>query len=341
MILNRLYRLIARWLSPAGENARLSILIYHHVLPEPDLLFPNEVTRATFEVQMASLAAVFNVLPLVEAIERMKAGTLPERAACITFDDGYADNVTIALPILHRLGLTATFFIATDYLNGGCMFNDTVIEAIRRARHDTLDLTGLDLGCHDVSSIAAKRYAISQILPVIKRLPLQKREANARRISELATSSPLPDDLMMTTEQLRYLHACGMEIGGHTAGHPILANLGSDAVKQEIQAGKTILEDLLDAPVRLFAYPNGKPGVDFLLAQAEIVRELGFVAAVATHGGVATPSTNPFLLPRFTPWRSGACTFVPELLNNLRRCGVFRKSAVLGCQHQMSEIRLN
>ena len=277
MILNRIYRSIAELLSPSGENARLSILIYHHVLAEQDSLFPNEVTRATFEVQMASLKAVFNVLPLGEAIERMKAGTLPARAACITFDDGYADNVTIALPVLQRLGLVATFFIATDYLNGGRMFNDTVIEAIRRAQCDTLDLTELDLGWHDVSSDAAKRHAIAQILPVIKRLPLQEREEKARRISELAKSSPLPDNLMMTTEQLRYLHSWGMEIGGHTAGHPILANLSAEAMKHEIQAGKVFLEDLLDAPVRLFAYPNGKPGVDFLPEQAEIVRELGFV----------------------------------------------------------------
>ena len=339
MILNRLYRFIANLLSPAGENARLSILIYHHVLPEQDPLFPNEVTQATFEVQMASLKAVFNVLPLGEAIERMKAGTLPARAACITFDDGYADNVTIALPVLQRHGLVATFFIATDYLNGGRMFNDTVIEAIRLARCDTLDLTELDLGCHDLSSDAAKRHAIAQILPVIKRLPLREREAKAMRISELAMNLSLPDNLMMTTEQLRYLHSWGMEIGAHTAGHPILANLSAEAVKQEIHAGKAFLEDMLAAPVRLFAYPNGKPGVDFLHAQAEIVREMGFVAAVATHGGVATPATDTFLLPRFTPWRSSACAFVPELLNNLR--GSISKSADLASQRRISEVQIS
>jgi len=320
MIVSSLYKFIANQLSPAGKNARLSVLIYHRVLPERSTLFPGEVTRATFDAQMAHLKAVFNVLPLVEAVERIKAGTLPARAACITFDDGYADNVTVALPILQRHGLTATFFIATGYLNGGRMFNDTVIEAIRRAGCDSLDLTELGLGLHDLSTDTAKRHAIGQILPVLKCLPLGQREAKANRIGELATSDPLPDNLMMTTEQVRHLHLAGMEIGGHTAGHPILAKLSGEAVKQEILAGKKFLEDTLGTTVRLFAYPNGKPGVDFCREQADIVRELGFVAAVTTQSGVATLSSDLFLLPRATPWRLNAKFFVPELLGNLRNC---------------------
>lgn len=318
MLVSRLFKFIANRLSPAGADARLSILIYHRVLAEADLIFPNEVTSASFDVQMASLKAVFNVLPLAEAVERMKAGTLPARAACITFDDGYADNVTIALPILLRHGLTATFFIATAYLDGGRMFNDTVIEAIRRARCESLDLSELGLGQHDLSTLVGKRCAIQEILPKLKPLPLDERESNAIRISELACSTPLPDDLMMTTGQVRHLHLSGMEIGGHTARHPILAALSAEEAKQEMLTGKQFLEEALGTRVRLFAYPNGKVGVDFLHEQAAIVRECGFEAAFATHSGVASLASDPFLLPRFTPWRLNRKFFIPELLGNLR-----------------------
>ena len=319
MIASSIYKLIGNALSPAGRRARLSILIYHRVLADTDPLFPNEPTAASFDRQMALLKSVFTVLPLHEAAARLQAGTLPARAACITFDDGYADNLTLATPILKKHGLHATFFIATAYLNGGRMFNDTVIEAIRRSPLRTLNLDELGLGKFDISGNEAKARAIGQILPQVKYLPLGAREQAAARIAELTQCGPLPDDLMMTTGQLQALHAAGMEIGGHTARHPILAKLDADAARTEIAAGKTFLEQTLNTPIRLFAYPNGKPGTDYRPEQAAIVRELGFDAAVSTQWGSATQSSDPFQLPRFTPWSSKPARFVPMLLGNLRR----------------------
>jgi len=310
--------MIANRCSPAGERARLSILTYHRVLAEQDALFPNEVTAQRFDQQMSLLKRVFNVLPLEEAVERLKSGTLPERAISITFDDGYADNVTIALPILQRHGLAATFFIATAYLNGGRMFNDTVIEVIRRSTDDFLDLECMGLGTHVVSSAVAKVSAINHILSQVKYLPEQAREEKVALLCTHVRCGQLPDNLMMTTQQLKDLHQAGMGIGAHTAHHPILAGMSADAVRQEIVEGRQFLEALLGLSVNLFAYPNGKPGVDFMPEQAHIVRELGFAAAVTTQSGAATRSSDGFQLPRFTPWRSNSAYFIPELLLNLR-----------------------
>ena len=77
--------------------------------------------------------ANFNVISLADGVAGLKRGCLPPRALSITFDDGYRDNHDIALPILLQLGLPATFFVATGFLDGGRMFNDTVIEAVRFA----------------------------------------------------------------------------------------------------------------------------------------------------------------------------------------------------------------
>lgn len=319
MLLNTLYRPMAGLLSPAGPKARLSILIYHRVLAETDPLFPDEATAESFDRQMGWVKQVFRVLPLPEAVARLKAGTLPARAACITFDDGYADNLTQALPILQRHGLHATFFVATAYLNGGRMFNDTVIEAVRRAGAAEADFTDLGLGRHDLSSPRARQAAIGSLLPQVKYLPLDEREARVAEIARRLTDAPLPDDLMMTTEQLKALHGAGMEIGGHTDRHPILAKLDDAAVRAEIAAGKEWLEARLGARVGLFAYPNGKPGQDYLPAQAAIPRALGLDAAVSTLWGVAVKGSDPYQLPRFTPWSSSPARFMPQLLNNLRR----------------------
>lgn len=314
-----LYRLAASWFSPAGANARLSILIYHRVQAETDPLFPTEATVESFDRQMAQVKRVFNVLPLPEAVARLKAGTLPPRAACITFDDGYADNLTLATPILHKHGLNATFFIATAYLNGGRMFNDTVIEAIRRADDAHIDLRALDLGEHDVSTPQAKATAIGHILPIVKYLPLGRREDTVAELARRVTRQPLPDDLMMTTEQLKALHAAGMEIGGHTDRHPIIAKLDDAATRDEIAAGKEWLEARLGSKVRVFAYPNGRPGSDYRPEQARIVESLGIEGAVSTQYGVSTRATDPWQLRRFTPSWGGPKRFVPMLINNLRQ----------------------
>jgi peptidoglycan/xylan/chitin deacetylase (PgdA/CDA1 family) len=215
-------RMLGSLLSPAGARSRLSILIYHRVLSTPDPLFPLEVDAARIETQMQLVSTHFNVLPLAEAVERLQSGSLPTRAACITFDDGYADNAEIALPILQRHGLNATFFIATDYLDGGRMWNDDVIKAVRDAGGPELDLRSLGLGQHVVRNAVEKRSAIDAILGLIKYLPEQGCEQQAARIAEIAQVA-MPTNLMMTTPQVRALHAAGMTIGGHTAHHPILA----------------------------------------------------------------------------------------------------------------------
>jgi peptidoglycan/xylan/chitin deacetylase (PgdA/CDA1 family) len=321
MLSTILYRTIANLLSPSGSAGRLSILIYHRVLPDTDTLFPNEVTAERFDLQLSLLKQVFNVIPLPEAIELLKVGKLPARAASITFDDGYADNVTEALPILIKHGLHATFFIATAYLNGGRMFNDTVIEAIRRCPYQNLDLRSIGLDNHEVATNQAKRQAIEAILPKVKYLPVEQRERRVAEVARLATHENLPDNLMMTTAQLRMLHNSGMEIGGHTHRHPILAGLDEQSVRSEIAAGLDWLEQTLNNKIRVFAYPNGKLGVDYLPEQAHTLRQLGFIGAVSTQHGSATHTSDAFQLPRFTPWQTEATRFIPMLLNNLRYAG--------------------
>ena len=81
---------------------------------------------------MRVLARYFRPCGLAEGLRQLRDGGLPPRSVAVTFDDGYADNARIALPILREARVPATFFIATSYLDGGRMWNDTVIEAVRR-----------------------------------------------------------------------------------------------------------------------------------------------------------------------------------------------------------------
>ena len=305
-----------RWMSPAGASARLSVLIFHRVLPEPDVIFPDEMSAARFDCVCGWLASWFNVLPLDNAVAALKAGTLPARAACITFDDGYADNFRIARPILQRHALTATFFIATGFLDGGRMWNDTLIESIRRSNSLSLDLSSLGLGVHPIGSISERQSAIAALLKQTKYLAVQERVAVTEQIARLAEVQ-LPHDLMMTSSDVKAMRHGGMQIGAHTVSHPILAALSDDDARKEIEGSKVFLEQLLGERVGLFAYPNGKPGEDYAPQTVKIVRGLDFDAAISTQWGASSMADDLFQIQRFTPWDKTRLRFGVRLLRNL------------------------
>lgn len=314
-----------RLLSPTGGRGRLSVLIFHRVLREVDPLFPDEVDAARFDALLGWVKSWFNVLPLDEAIRRLQDGSLPARAAALTFDDGYADNHDVALPLLQRHRLPCSFFVATGFLDGGRMWNDTLIEAVRRCTRPSLDLRGLldasgaDLGLHVLGDDVHRRSALGGLINRIKYLTPQARLACVDEIAVRAEVR-LPTDLMMTGGQVRALRHAGMQIGAHTVTHPILATLTPQQAADEIERSRSALQALLGERVGLFAYPNGKPGTDYLPAvHPGIVRELGFDAAVSTRWAAARRGDDVFQIPRFTPWDRGRLKFGMRLARNLFR----------------------
>jgi peptidoglycan/xylan/chitin deacetylase (PgdA/CDA1 family) len=310
-----LIRALFSAVSPAGQQGKLAIFIFHRVFPAPDALMPDEPDIARFDEIMGWLARWFNVLPLDEAIARLKNGDLPPRAAAITFDDGYADNLACAVPILKKHGLSATFFIATGYLDGGRMWNDTLIESVRLTTLPTLDATRFGLGNLPFASIENKRSAIDKLILAIKHLPAAARHEAVEYVRE-SCGCVLPDNLMLTTPQLRELHFSGMGVGAHTVSHPILARQPDADARREIADSRDFLEGLLKERVPLFAYPNGKLGRDYLPKHVEMVRELGFTAAVSTNWGVGAEGSDLYQLPRFTPWGHSKLGFGTRLLRN-------------------------
>jgi peptidoglycan/xylan/chitin deacetylase (PgdA/CDA1 family) len=308
----------ARMAMSVASRDRLSVLIYHRVPAEPDELLPGEPCAAEFERTMRWVKSVFNVIPLAEGVAGIKSGKLPPRALAITFDDGYANNATVAAPILKRLGLHATFFIATGFLDGGRMFNDTVIEAVRDCRDEQLDLTDLGLGVHATVTLEQRRRAIDATLTGIKYRPKTERAALASAVA-LAAGARLPTTLMMTSEQAAGLAREGFELGGHTVTHPILAQVDLGTARDEIERGRRRVDEISGRRTRLFAYPNGRPQRDYVKASVELVRELGFEGAVTTSNGAASVGSSPYEIPRFTPWDERPTRFGPQLWSNLAR----------------------
>ncbi len=284
------------------------ILAYHRVLEIPDPLRAGDIQASCFIKQMRTLARFFNVLPLPSAIDNMKNGTLPARAVSITFDDGYADNYRVAWPVLRRLNLPATIFVATGFLDGGRMWNDTVIESVRRLPGPVLELEDLGLGLHKVANNEQRARAAERILGKLKYLSMGERDRLAAALAERAGTA-LPDNLMLTSKQVRELSKAGIEIGAHTISHPILKSVDPKSASVEIIEGKRQLEEITGTAVRSFAYPNGKPGKDFDPIHVQFVKDAEFDCAVATSEGLARQASDKFQLPRFGVWSESSIRF--------------------------------
>jgi peptidoglycan/xylan/chitin deacetylase (PgdA/CDA1 family) len=276
-------------------------------------MWPEVIDGATLSQHMQMLGKMFTVMPLGEACVRLARGTLPSRAVCLTFDDGYADNEEVAFPILKRLGIPATFFVSTGYIDGGIMFNDGVIETLRRAPGGFYDLSALGLDSYAVDDIGSRRMAANAIIQAVKyRSPTERGLLVQRLAAEMHVT--LPSNFMMSAVQIRRLHAAGMEIGAHTVNHPILTSLSDEDAQAEIADSKRMLEDITGARVTLFAYPNGKPGQDYDAQHVRLVKQAGFSAAVCTTRGICTRASDPFQLPRIGSWDSDPRRLAARLL---------------------------
>jgi peptidoglycan/xylan/chitin deacetylase (PgdA/CDA1 family) len=295
-----------------GRKKNLSILIYHQVLPAPDPLRPYEIDAKQFDNEVKWLSYNFTLMTLRDAMQHMAASTLPVNSAVITFDDGYENNVSQALPILQKYQVPATFFISSDFLNGGAMWNDKIIEFVRRWPEPNLELEELPGDIFDTSSLAAKQASAEVLLSKLKYLPLANRASAVARLESLQVL----DGLMMSDQQVVELHKARMEIGGHTCSHPILAKLDEEQASRQITENKTYLENLLGEKIESFAYPNGKPGRDYHAKTCSLVKQAGYQWAVSTSPGTSNSNTDVFQLARFSPWRKQEFGFLSLLVKN-------------------------
>lgn len=301
-----------------GTEQRVCILVYHRILEKYDPLLDSEPDVETFTWQMETLAKCFNVLSLEEAVSAIKEGRVPPRAVCISFDDGYRSTHDLAMPVLRRLGLPATVFVTSGYLDGGIMWNDRIIESVRWLPNGTLDMQSVNIGLHNLAKPEDKLALASHINDACKYLsPKQRTEV----IEELEKQSghASTHNLMLTPVMVANLAKNGVDIGGHTVNHPILTRLPDAEARSEIVENKRVLEGIIGKSLQLFAYPNGKVGMDFDHRHVEMVEAAGYVAAFTTAPGAASVDNTFFELPRSRPWDKTPLRFSMRLLSWLAR----------------------
>jgi len=294
------------------RSGNLQILIYHRVNDERDPFFPA-IPVAVFARHMAYVASELTVLPLEEAVQRLRARDLPTNAAVVTFDDGYKDNRIHAFPILRQHSIPFTVFLATDAIGTGrAVWHDQVFSAFRDSRADVLAL-GREHR-YELGTLDARVRAQGAILDFLRTLHPSERSRWIERLAD-ALGSPLlraAPRLMLNWDDVRAMAGEGVSFGCHTASHPILSRLSGDEVRDEIVRAQQAIEKELGAPARTFAYPNGGRG-DFDDTTKGVLRELGFACAVTTIFGVNESDQDPLELRRGQPWEHDLATFASKL----------------------------
>ncbi len=308
--------LVGGRLWPVVPRGRAVLLRYHRIGGTPDEPVPLGVSLEEFDAQLRFLRHRCHVLSPGELVDAVIAGeSFPPNAVAITFDDGYEDNATAALPLLRRHGLTAAFFltagwVGTDRAMWWDLLHETVLHATRQGADGIERLRELDVSRRLPGDAADLRRLGSADLEraLVDSLRRGSGEPRAieQRIGELARQVGLPDGTgggcgPMAWDQAHELHQAGMAIGSHTMSHARLAKLPQDRVRAELAESKAVIEEHLGDAVDLLAYPAGSHSAEVAAAASEA----GYRAAFTTEAGSVTAGADPLALPRVGVWGSG------------------------------------
>ncbi len=259
-----------------------AVLLYHRVTTlesDPQLL---SVSPANFNAQLKWLKEEYNVLT-VEQFSHclLNKKRFPKNSVLITFDDGYADNLLEALPVLEKHKIQALFYIATATLNTS---NEYWWDAVERI----LLLTKKD----------EKKYR--ELLPTLRSMNAKDRDKLILQwAQELGSTGGRETHRALTFYELKKLSKSpSAVVGAHTHGHPSLAALSYSEQMDEINTSVSTLEGLLAKQITHFSFPFGTAN-DFNSNTIKVCKELGLKLVAANIADLANKKSNPLCFPRF------------------------------------------
>lgn len=268
-------------------------LMYHRICTEDyrpnDGFSPNHelmVREGEFDAQMRHLAANYNCLSLPEAVRLLKKRRLPRRSVIVTFDDGYLDNLTIALPILRAHGVPATIYVTTGIVDNSINLWWYELESIIRSEDRLNYRWNGKCRTENTAGYRRKLACFNRLSRKFKRLtPVNQN----RLLDRLRNGSGTPPfsyrRYVLDPKQVKALADDPLiTIGAHTHHHPDLSHLNENLMRREVEVSRKLLEEWTGKSISCFAYPFGgreQAG----RREFRIAEELGFESAVTTRTG--------------------------------------------------------
>lgn len=306
---------------------RAVILLYHRVadLPtDPQLLC---VKPAHFAAHLAYIRQSYQLVSLTTLGKALQQGEVPDRAVVVTFDDGYADNLYHAKPVLERYAVPATVFVTAGKIDVPTEFWWDELERLLLLPKSLPERVEIEIAGRKFSwlletpgkseSYRPERYrywnvtmkddptprhkCYRELCALLRPLPEAARQTVLAELGSITGADPLgrPEYRPLTTEEVQALATGGLvTVGAHTLSHPVLAALPAEEQQREIGESKRRLESILGQPVTSFSYPYGAKG-DYTPETLAIVRQAGFICACANFPEPVIPKTDRFQLPRF------------------------------------------
>lgn len=284
-----------------------TILMYHRIVdskqsssnafdPNLELLVKLE----EFDRQMKYLKSNYRCIGLTESVEKLRKGGLEEKSVVVTFDDGHRDNLTLALPILKKYEVPATFFITTGLIEKSFPLwwyeQEDILKTVKRL---AIEWDGKILSWNLTDS-SEKAQAFDSMNKLFKQMHPKAQELFMERVRSAAGMPPASPVEAMTWQEIKEIEADPLiTIGAHTQDHRVLSQLNRDELRGEVLGSKNILEEKLHHEVLHFAYPFGGRG-EADRREFNAAKKSGFRSAVTTRPGHLFPfhKDHLFSLPR-------------------------------------------
>ncbi len=281
----------------------LLILCYHGIsLRDEHVWEPSlYLSAARFRQRLEALrTSRVEVLPLEEGLSRLHAGSLPPRAAVITFDDGFFDFYKLALPLLREFALPATLYLSTHYCDYRLpIFNLVIPYMLWKSGRTTVDWEEAGLPPTPVGTYLERLRATRTLsqFAASRQLDTRGQDDLARRFA--AHLGMDYDDLLqarlfqlVTPEEAALTSRAGVDIQLHTHRHRTPGD--HSLFVREIRDNRNRIRDFTGREAVHFCYPSGEYAPEFL----PWLRELGVRSATTCEAGLASPHSDPLLLPR-------------------------------------------
>ncbi|HBF07620.1 MAG TPA: hypothetical protein DHW71_01720 [Gammaproteobacteria bacterium] len=295
------------------KRRHLSILAYHSVQEfTQDYPYNAENISAypnVFAEQMDFVSKHFNVINFYDLVRYQSAypnllfpqllKLLPPNSMIITFDDGYADNLNIALPIMKSYGLTGVVYISTDFVDQQKLFwFDEVARCMQVLPEGPINIFNNRFSVHlNDTNREKQRRAFGRFLQTLTDNERLEAIEELRHISQYNFDScKFSCGMPLSWEQVRQLRSEGIEIGSHTRNHGFLDVMNEEELLDQIAGSKEQIESQIGESIVSFSYPNG----NFHQGVVDTVKEAGYQFAVNYKHNIAKSSIklNRFLLPR-------------------------------------------
>ena len=284
----------------------LAVFGFHAVVPEPlDVHDPCFVDVGTFYQQLLAIRSRYDVVPLSAGLRALRAEG-DERCtrpmAALTFDDGFRSVCDVALPVLQELDVPASCFLSTAAIESGRpLWFCRLHRAITETRRTELSWAGRSW---PLTSAPERSFASAALQALLKDAPGDRVDDETDELCRLLGVDPVePGDAAsayrpMDPESVRSLARAGLiEFGAHGHRHMILSTIDTAAQQEEIETSVAAVRALTGQVADTFAYPNGARA-DFNEESVAALQRVGVTAALLAVGGVCTPASSVWALPR-------------------------------------------